>query len=240
MSLIANEVSADKGVVLDLDELTIREVNRILQSAENTQSRPSFRVIHPAGEHAIACGLMRPIEVTIAGHAGYYTAGMNQEAEVSVVGNVSTGVAENMMSGRVTVRGNAGASAGATAHGGLLVIHGDAGSRCGIALKGADVVVAGSVGHMAGFMAQLGRIVICGDADEALGDSLYEAEIFVGGKVAELGADCEPKPMEATHVSEITRLLSKAGVEADAASFKRYGSARGLYNFNTDRAGSYG
>jgi hypothetical protein len=34
-------------------------------------------------------------------------------------------------------------------------------------------------------------------------------------------------------------LLAKAGIEADPKSFKRYGSARKLYNFNVDHADSY-
>jgi glutamate synthase domain-containing protein 3 len=122
----------------------------------------------------------------------------------------------------------------------MLVIHGDASARCGISLKGADIVVRGSVGHMSAFMAQRGCLVVCGNAGEALGDSLYEARLYVRGEVAGLGSDCIEKEMRAEHVSELSDLLERAGVDDCApADFRRYGSARQLYNFHVDNLGSY-
>ena len=108
-----------------------------------------------------------------------------------------------------------------------------------ISLKGGDIVVRGSVGHMGAFMAQRGRLVVCGDAGEALGDSLYEARIYVRGEVAGLGADCVAKEMRAEHVEHLVRLLAAAEVDADAAEFRRYGSARQLYTFKVDNVGAY-
>ena len=222
---------------VDLAVTPLRELNQRLHDVgrSGTGSR-SWRVLHPNGAHALACGLDADIDVEIDGHAGYYCAGMNQRATVRVRGSVGTGVAENMMSGLVVVDGNASQSAGATAHGGLLVIHGDASARCGISLKGADIVVRGSVGHMSAFMAQAGRLVVCGDAGEALGDSIYEARLYVAGEVATLGADCIEKELRAEHVEEVRLLLSRAGIDADPASFRRYGSARKLYHFHVDNA----
>src|SRR6476661_7738578 len=164
---------------------------------------------------------------------------MNKQAEININGNAGTGVAENMMSGTVWVKGNASQSAGATAHGGLLVIEGAAAARCGISMKGIDIVVGGSVGHMSAFMAQLGHLVILGDAAEALGDSIYEAKLFVRGKVASLGADCIEKEMRAEHYRKLAELLDKAEIKADPKSFRRYGSARRLYNFDVDHADAY-
>lgn len=164
---------------------------------------------------------------------------MNQEAHVIVNGNVGVGVAENMMSGSVHIKGNASQAAGATAHGGLLVIEGDAGARCGISMKGVDIVVGGSIGHMSCFMGQAGRLVVCGDAGDALGDSLYETRIYVKGAVKSLGSDCIEKEMRQEHLAELAELLSKAGFDEDPASFKRYGSARQLYNFKVDNASAY-
>jgi glutamate synthase domain-containing protein 3 len=143
------------------------------------------------------------------------------------------------MSGLVVVEGNASQSAGATGRGGLAVIRGDASSRCGISMKGVDIVVGGSVGHMSAFMAQTGRLVVCGDAGEALGDSIYEARLYVRGKVASLGADCVEKELREEHVAELAALLEQAEIEADPSDFRRYGSARQLYNFHVDHAGSY-
>lgn len=221
---------------LDLGASDLRSVNVALQGAAEGHA---LRVLNPRGAHALGCGLSQASSVEIRGHVGYYCAGMNQRADVVIDGNAGQGVAENMMSGRVHVKGDASQSAGATAHGGLLVVDGNAAARCGISLKGADIVVKGNVGHMSCFMAQAGTLVVCGDAGDALGDSLYEARIYVRGSVASLGADCIEKPMEADHLAQLSTLLQAAGSDADPGSFRRYGSARKLYNFNVDNLDDY-
>jgi glutamate synthase domain-containing protein 3 len=226
----------DAVLSFDLQVDTVRELNRQLHEPSEPMR---VRVQHPAGRHSIAVGLDGPHEVEIEGHVGYYCAGMNQHATVRVHGNCGVGIAENMMSGTVIVDGSASQAAGATARGGLLVIHGDASARCGISLKGADIVVRGSVGHMSAFMAQKGSLVVCGDAGEALGDSLYEAQLFVRGDVAGLGADCVAKEMRDEHRAHVGELLAAAEIDADPADFRRYGSARQLYNFHVDNAGAY-
>jgi methylamine---glutamate N-methyltransferase subunit B len=218
--------------VVDLAETPLRELNQRLHDAEAGR----FRIVNPNGAHAVACGIKAPLDVEIVGHVGYYCAGMNQRANVVVRGNVSTGVAENIMSGSVVVEGNASQSAGATGRGGLVVVHGDAGARCGISMKGVDIVVRGSVGHMSAFMAQRGRLVVCGDAGEALGDSIYETHVYVRGEVASLGADCVEKELQGNHLAELRALLDAAGIAADPSEFRRYGSARKLYNFHVDNA----
>jgi methylamine---glutamate N-methyltransferase subunit B len=219
---------------LDLREQALRDVNATLQAAPDGH----FRIRHPDGAHALAVGLASPIEVEIAGHTGYYTAGMNQAASLTIQGNAGPGLAENMMSGTVRVTGNASQYAGATGHGGLLVIEGDASSRCGISMKGIDIVVGGSVGHMSAFMAQAGRLVVLGEAGADFGDSLYEARLYVRGEVKSLGADCIEKPMRDEHLAELAELLDKAGMAADPSTFRRYGSARKLYTFTIDNAGA--
>ena len=45
--------------------------------------------------------------------------------------------------------------------------------------------------------------------------------------------------MEAAHVVQVAALLERAQIAADAARFRRYGSARKLYNFHIDHAGQY-
>src|SRR4029078_8912160 len=139
----------------------------------------------------------------------------------------------------VKVNANASQSAGATGNGGLLVIHGDAASRCGISMKGIDIVVGGSVGHMSAFMAQRGNLIVCGDAGDALGGSIYEARLYVKGKVASLGADCIEKDMRAEHLADLERLLKAAKRKEKPSEFRRYGSARKLYNFSVDHADAY-
>lgn len=224
---------------LDLQTDGLRAINQQLQSLEPGTNQREWIIENPMGQHAIACGLRIPLQVTVNGHVGFYCAGMNQEAEVTINGHAGVGLAENMMSGIVRVRGNASQSAGATGHGGLLVIEGDASSRCGISMKGIDIVVGGSVGHMSAFMAQLGHLVVCGDAGEALGDSIYEARLYVAGKVESLGADCIEKEMTPEHQETLAGLLERAGINKDIRHFRRYGSARTLYNFNIDHADAY-
>ena len=224
---------------LDLQDVGLRAINQRLHDIAPETNERDFRVLNPMGKHAIAVGLNAPLKVIVEGHVGFYCGGMNKEAEITVQGHAGPGVAENMMSGLVRVKGNASQSAGATGHGGLLVIEGDAASRCGISMKGIDIVVGGSVGHMSAFMAQLGHLVICGDAGEALGDSIYEAKLFVRGKAESLGADCVEKEMRPEHLETLTGLLARAGIDADPAAFRRYGSARKLYNFDVDHADAY-
>jgi methylamine---glutamate N-methyltransferase subunit B len=236
-------VSATAGVVetVDLASTPLRELNQRLHD-QATADEPigHWQVLNPSGAHALACGLDAPIEVEIMGHAGYYCAGMNQQATVTVHGNAGVGLAENIMSGVVRVTGNASQAAGATGRGGLVVVEGDASARCGISLKGADIVVRGSVGHMSAFMAQTGRMLVLGDAGDALGDSLYEVRIYVRGSVKSLGADCIEKELGDEHRDEVAGLLAAAGIEgADPGEFRRYGSARKLYSFHVDNAGSY-
>jgi glutamate synthase domain-containing protein 3 len=237
----AEAAEATAVEVVDLAVTPVRELNRRLHELPGGAPGPHrWRVTNPNGAHAVACGLDAEIEVEVEGHVGYYCAGMNKRATVRVHGNASTGVAENMMSGTVVVHGNASQSAGASGHGGLLVVHGDAAARCGISLKGIDVVVAGSVGHLSAFMAQKGRLVVCGEAGEALGDSIYEARLYVRGAVAGLGADCVEKELREEHAAELRELLARAGLEGlDPTDFRRYGSARELYNFKVDNAGVY-
>jgi methylamine---glutamate N-methyltransferase subunit B len=227
--------------VVDLASTPLRELNQRLHDVARARGGPRrWRILNPNGAHALACGIDAEMEVEIEGHVGYYCAGMNKLATVRVHGNAGPGLAENITSGTVLVDGNASQSAGATGRGGLLVVRGDAAARCGISMKGVDIVVRGSVGHLSGFMAQTGRLVVCGDAGEALGDSIYEARLYVRGEVAGLGADCVEKELGDEHRAELAELLRSAGIDdLDAAEFRRYGSARRLYNFHVDNAGAY-
>jgi glutamate synthase domain-containing protein 3 len=232
--------TAAGAAVVDLASTPLRELNGRLHALAGDEPDPRrFSVQNPNGAHAVACGLDAPLEVEIHGHVGYYCAGMNKRSSVIVHGNAGTGVAENLMSGTVVVEGNASQSAGATGRGGLLVVRGDAGARCGISMKGIDIVVGGSIGHMGAFMAQRGSLVVCGDAGEALGDSIYETHLYMRGRVASLGADCVEKELLEPHMAELRGLLERAGIDADPAGFRRYGSARQLYNFHVDNAGAY-
>jgi glutamate synthase domain-containing protein 3 len=226
--------------VYDLSQTPLRELNSALHGIVAGANDTAFEVINPRGSHAVAVGVDGPIAVEVRGSVGYYCAGMNDGGTITVHGSAGPGVAENMMSGTVVIEGDASQYAGATGRGGLLVIKGNAASRCGISMKGIDIVVHGSIGHMSAFMGQSGHLVVLGDAGEALGDSLYEAKLFVRGTVKSLGADCIEKEMRPEHLEKLTELLAKAGVtDVKPEEFRRYGSARTLYNFNIDNADAY-
>ena len=220
----------------DLEANGLRGLNEALQAQSDDTNQTKWEVVNPRGSHAIAVGLDAPIDVTVKGSTGYYCAGMNKQATVHVHGSAGPGVAENMMSGTVVIEGDASQYAGATGHGGTLVIKGNASSRCGISMKGIDIVVHGNIGHMSAFMAQSGNLVVCGDAGDALGDSIYEAQLFVRGSVKSLGADCIEKEVRPEHIAILEDLLARAGCNAKPQEFKRFGSARKLYNFNIDNA----
>lgn len=225
---------------IDLSTTPLRTLNESLHALGEGTNETEWEVLNPEGRHAVAVGLNAPITVNILGPVGYYCAGMNKQASVIVHGSSGPGTAENMMSGRVVVKGDASQYAGATGRGGLLVIEGNASSRCGISMKGIDILVRGNIGHMSAFMAQSGNLVVLGNAGDALGDSIYEARLFVRGSVKSLGADCIEKEMRPEHHTLLADLLEKAGVSGiETGEFRRYGSARKLYNFDIDNADAY-
>jgi len=66
------------------------------------------------------------------------------------------------------------------------------------------------------------------------------AFIYVRGEVGSLGADCIEKDLRDEHVAELRALLESAGIDdVHPEDFRRYGSARKLYNFSIDNASAY-
>ena len=226
--------------ILDFKKNNLRKINSTLQNISHKNNKRDFIIKNPNGNHAICAGLNEDISVKIRGHVGYYCGGMNQKAKITIEGNAGTGLGENMMSGLIHVKGNVSQSAGATAHGGTLVVDGNASSRCGISMKGIDIIVKGSVGHMSAFMAQSGTLLICGDAGEALGDSIYETIIYISGKPKSLGADCIEKKITKKDLIKIEELIKLGNIKkVKPSEFKKYGSARKLYNFKIDNVSDY-
>ena len=225
---------------LDFKKNNLRKINSYLQNIDYKKNQREFIIKNPNGNHAICAGLNEDLNIKIKGHVGYYCGGMNQKANIIVEGNAGTGLGENMMSGTIHVKGNVSQSAGATAHGGTIIIDGNASSRCGISMKGIDIIVKGSVGHMSAFMAQAGTLLICGNAGEALGDSIYETIIYMAGKPKSLGTDCVEKKITKNDIVKINSLLKVGNIKKyKAEKFKKYGSARKLYNFKIDNVSEY-
>ncbi len=240
MDLSVKRESLEAMRVFDLATTPLRELNSALHTIAPGANDTNFEVVNPRGSHAVAVGIDQPVTVEVRGSVGYYCAGMNDGGAVTVHGSAGPGVAENKMSGTGVIEGDARPYAGATGRGCLLVIKGNAASRCGISMNGIDIVVQGNIGHMSAFMGQSGHLVVLGNAGDALGDSLYEAKLFVRGEVKSLGADCIEKELRPEHIEKLAELLEKAGItDVKPQEFKRYGSARTLYNFNIDNADAY-
>ena len=87
---------------------TLRDLNARCTGLPETPTRRIGRV-RQSGRQALRspCGLDAPVTIEVAGHVGYYCAGMNKQAHVIINGNAGAGVAENMMSGEVRVEGDA-------------------------------------------------------------------------------------------------------------------------------------
>ena len=89
-------------------------------------------------------------------------------------------------------------------------------------------------------MAQKGRLVVCGDAGDALGDSIYEARLYVRGEVGGSRRRLHREGDARRAREELRELLGRAAADRlEPGEFRRYGSARRLYNFDIDNAGEY-
>ena len=92
-------------------------------------------------------------------------------------------------------------------------------------------------------MAQAGNLVVCGNTGDALlENSIYEARLFVRGSVKSLGRTVLRREGDAAGARQLlTQLLERASItDVRVGDFKRYGSARKLYNFSVDHADAYG
>ena len=120
------------------------------------------------------------------------------------------------------------------------MIKGSASARCGISMKGVDIVVHGSVGHVGAFMAQRGTLVVCGDAGDDLGRLDLRDARLRPGRGRGPGRGLHREGDAATSTAPSSAAAERPGRPTfDPAEFRRYGSARRLYNFNVDNAGDY-
>ena len=216
---------------LDCAGRTTREINSFLKEAARLGLDAAL--LHPDSRHNLAVGLTSSLRLHIAGHVGYYCAGLCENVDVRIDGDAGWGLAENLMSGHVQITGSAGSAAGATVRGGTVIVGGNAGARCGVAMKGGLLVVGGDVGYMSGFMMQKGVMIVGGDAGEALGDSLYEGKIYVRGRIEALGSDAVQADLTDADILLLADALADAGIDAAPADFKKIVSGKRLYNFDT-------
>ena len=217
---------------LDCAGRTTREINVFLKEAARMGPEAEVALLNPDSRHNLAVGLTMPLRLHIAGHVGYYCAGLCDGVDAHILGDAGWGLGENLMSGRVQLAGSAGSAAGATMRGGTLIVGGNAGARCGVAMKGGTLVVGGDVGYMTGFMMQKGVLIIGGDAGEALGDSLYEGKIFIRGQWDALGSDAVQADLTEEDISLLSFALADAGMDMVPGDFQKIVSGKRLYNFD--------
>jgi len=110
--------------LLDLRALGLRTVNATLQDLDAGSNETAWTVTNPMGQHAIACGLDKPMSVDIQGHVGFYCGGKGID---------------------IVVGGSVGHMSGFMAQLGHMVICGDAGDALGDSIYEAKLYVAGSV-----------------------------------------------------------------------------------------------
>ncbi len=216
----------------DCQGRTTREINVFLKEAARMGPEAEVVLLNPDSRHNLAVGLTTPLRLHLAGHVGYYCAGLCENVDVRILGGAGWGLAENLMSGRVQLAESAGSAAGATMRGGTVIVGGNAGARCGVAMKGGTLVVGGDVGYMTGFMMQKGVLIIGGDAGEALGDSLYEGKIYIRGKIDALGSDAVQADLTDDDITLLSSALADAGMDMAPGDFKKIVSGKRLYNFD--------
>ncbi len=61
-----------------------RDLNHFLHRELAASGVRQITVSNPDGAHNIAVGVDAPVDIDVAGHAGYYAAGMNKQARVTV------------------------------------------------------------------------------------------------------------------------------------------------------------
>jgi len=210
-----------------------REINAEIRRAIASGDQ-EIVVKDPGARHNLAVAILDPVQIRIAGSAGYFCGGLIDGARIVVEGGAGWGLAESMLSGELTVHGSAGNGAAAAIRSGMVVIHGDAAARLGVSMKGGTVLVAGNCGYMAGFMGQKGRLVVCGDAGDAFADSMYETVGFVGGSIAGLGTDAviENPTREDAEWLDATLAKYLPEVKRRGAQFKKIVAGRKLWNFD--------
>ena len=241
--LMADRDATSAAESFDLATTPLRELNARLHALAGmpTRSRRTGACVNPSGAHALAVGLDAPVEVEIEGHVGYYCAGMNKQATVRVHGNAGVGVAENIMSGHGRRRRQREPVGGRDRPrrprrrprrrlGALR--HLDEGRR-----------------HR---RARLGR-----PHERVHGPEGPPRRLRRRRRRARR-LDLRGAPLRARHRREPRRRLRREGAARRAPSpscarcssapgsttptpgeFRRYGSARRLYNFNVDNAGEY-
>ena len=217
-------------------------VNSRLHALPKDTNERHWLIRNPQGQHAIACGLDAPMHGRDQGPCRLLLRRHEQAGRDHRPWPCRRRrCREHDVGHRAGQRQCQSESAGATGNGGLLVIEGDASSRCGISMKGIDIVVGGSVGHMSAFMAQRGNLVVLRRCRRGAGRFDLRSAALCEAARSRASAPTASRRRCATEHRDRARddCSSSAEIKAKPKEFRRYGSARKLYNFNIDHADAY-
>ncbi|SFG40854.1 GXGXG motif-containing protein [Desulfotomaculum arcticum] len=208
---------------LDADKLSVTEINRALREA--AQAGEEVEVLNPRARHHLGVGILRALQMTVRGSAGYFCGCLNENVKLRVEGSVGWFAADNMMSGEFIVERNAGSCAAPGMRGGNLVVKGNMGSRPGQVMKGGTIIVGQNSGFMTGFMMINGTIVVLGNAGDLVGHYMVGGTIYAGGQVESLGVDVQEAVYTAEDDCYLSELLHCYGLEKPPA-FRKFVSAQ--------------
>jgi hypothetical protein len=236
-SAAKSRLAPARNSTLDLARLSVREVNQLLHDADGGD----FLIENPRGLHAIAAGLDGDFNVSIDGPCRlllrrHEQAGLHhrqrqcrhrrgREHDVGPRAREGRRLAVGGRDGLRRPADRRRQRVGALRHLAQGPRHRRQGlGRAHVGLHGAG----GQPGRARRCRRGAGRLDLRGAALRARAPK-------------SLGSDCVAKDMGDAHKAALRQLLDAAGVggEVDVAEFRRYGSARKLYNFHVDNLGSY-
>ena len=225
---------------VDLAVTPLRELNAALHAVGDDGPR-RWRVHNPRGAHALAAGIDAPIEVEIEGHVGYYCAGMNKHATVRVHGNAGVGRGREHHvrhggGGRqrqpVGRRHRARRPAGGPRRRLGALRHLDEG-------RGHRGARLGRAHERASWRRRAASWCAATRARRSATRSTRRASTCAATWPGSAPTASRRRCARSTSRSW-ARCSSAAGVEGrEPSEFRRYGSARRLYNFHVDNAGEY-
>ena len=225
------------GVVIDVGQRPIREINEEMQAA--ARAGQPMRVVNTLSRHNLGVGLPPGADLQFEGSVGYFCGGLNTGATIDIERNAGWALGEGMSQGMITVGGYCGMSCGAAMIGGTIHVRGDAGPRCGVAMKGGNIVVEGKIGYQSGFMAHAGRIIALGGAGESCADALWEGEVWVAGPVESVGVDVEIVEPTAEEVAEVDAILAPLGLVDTSRDWRKMVSGQRLWYFESRDANAW-
>ncbi len=163
---------------INAENLSYRELNRLLRSISNTTAR-KIEIKNVFGQRYIGTNLDEVIQIDIYGTPGNDLGAFMNGPKVVVHGNAQDGCGNTMNEGQIVVHGHAGDITGHSMRGGRIFIRDDVGYRVGI--------------HMKEFQGKKPQLVIGGTGQDFLGEYMAGGVILVLGLTLSKGERCNAR-----------------------------------------------